>query len=74
MFTSNTQGNDYDCENEICMGAWLDECMRNGSKRLSKSIHSTASGFITYNLSQTPGRHTVMHSYATRVEIGNISI
>ena len=66
MIASNTQGNDYNCENEICMGAWLDGCMRNGSKRLSKSIHTAASGFITYN-------HTVKHSYLATAEIGNIS-
>ena len=50
--------NDYSCEIELCMGAWLDGCMRNESKRLLTSIHTAANKFITC-------RHTVMHSYLT---------
>ncbi len=40
----------------ICMGAWLDGCMKNGSKRLLKSIHTAAPDFITYN-------HPVIQSF-----------
>jgi len=60
------QWNDYTFEMAIYLVAWLDECMRNESKGLLKSIYSIASGFITYN-------HTVMHSYARKEKIGIIN-
>jgi len=50
----------------ICMSAWLDECMRNDSKRFSKFIYTADPGFITYN-------HTVMHSYFNSADIYNIN-
>jgi hypothetical protein len=56
-------GNDYMCEIIICKSAWLDGCMRNDSKSLSKFIYKTTSGFITYN-------HTIRHSYLTKAESG----
>ena len=34
---------------ELCIGAWLDGCMRNDSKRLLISIHTAATKFITCN-------------------------
>ena len=49
MIASNTKWNDYICEIVICLLEWLDECMRNGSKRLSKSNNTGACRIITYN-------------------------
>lgn len=65
MIASNTQGNDYTFEMDLCMGAWLNGCMRKGLKRLSKSIHTAAFKFISCN-------HTIIHSYADRAKTGNI--
>jgi len=61
-----THGNDYTFEIEIRMGLWLNEHMSKNSKRLSKGIYPATSGFITCN-------HTVMHSYLTTAETGNIN-
>jgi hypothetical protein len=58
--------NDYACELELCMGEWLDECMRNGTKRLSISINTEALKFITCN-------HTDMHSCLATIKTGNIN-
>ncbi len=59
-------GNDYTFEMELCMDVWLNGCMRNDSKRLSRCIYKAISGFITFN-------HTVMHSYLTATETGIIN-
>ena len=63
MIASNTHWNDYIIKIEMCMGEWLDGCMRNGLKRFSKSNHTTACGVITYN-------HTAIHSYLAMAQIG----
>jgi len=60
------QWNDNMCEMEICVGAWLHECLGNNATRLSKSIHTASSGFITSN-------HTFMQSDTARAEIGIIN-
>jgi hypothetical protein len=67
MIDSNTQGNDYTCEIELCLGACLVGCMRNDSNRLIISIRTTTFKFITC-------RHTVMHSYLTTAKTENIII
>ena len=65
--------NDYACELELCMGEWLDECMRNGTKILSISINTEALKFITCNPVKKPGRHTDMHSCLATIKTGNIN-
>ncbi len=49
MIASNTQENGYTFEMDLCIGAWLNGCMRNDSKRLVISIHTTAFKFVTCN-------------------------
>lgn len=61
------KGTDYTLEMELCMDVWLNGCMMNDSKRLSKCIYTATPGFFTCN-------HTVMHSYLTTVETGIINI
>lgn len=49
----------------LCMGAWLNGCMSNDSKKLSNSIHPAAFKVVTYS-------HTNIHSYSITAEIGKI--
>jgi hypothetical protein len=48
------------------MGAWLDGCIMNDSKSLSKYIYTANSGFITYI-------RTTIHSYLATAETGIIN-
>jgi len=48
------------------MVEWVNECIMNGTNRLSISIHMEVFKFITFN-------HTDIHSYLTNVETGDIN-
>ena len=47
----------------ICMSAWLDECMKNDSKRFSKLIYTADPDSL----------HIVIHPYFDSAEIYNIN-
>jgi len=58
MIASNTQESDDHYDINICMGACLNECMRNGSRGLSKITLMLVPEFITYD---PTCNHAVMH-------------
>ncbi len=61
MIASNTQENGYTFEMDLCIGAWLNGCMRNDSKRLVISIHTAAFKFVT--CSPVKSRQAYRHAF-----------
>ncbi len=55
------------------MGAWLNVCMSNDSKRLSKCFYIVNSSFSPYSPVESQAELTVIHSYADRAETGNVN-
>ena len=58
----------------LCMGAWLNGCMSNDLKRLSRCIYIVNSSFISYNPVESQAKHRAIHSYTARAENGYIII
>ena len=59
---------------DLSMGAWLNGCMSNDLKRLSKCIYIMNSSFIPYNPVESQAEHTAIHLHTARAENGYIII